>query len=334
MKELFGALANPSRLQILELLRGGEKNVTQLVKATGLGQSLVSHYLKNLAAVGLVVSRTSGSFRVYALGKKSVEPLLREIEAYSATTTGQYKAQLAVMRARYDQLVEMSPFATLLFRDGRIVFANAAAVRILGAKSPADLLGRTVMDFVPPEIRPVALNYRQNLRRGRPMPLLRVRVKRLDGREFDAEVEGAPIPVGGDYEIQLVVRDVTERLAMESRLRESEARLRLIMAQTPAYVLVADCQFNCTYVNKLPPSTPRSGIVGHNILDLVVAKFRPAFRTALRQVLKTGVSRQLKLQGFGRATGVCWYDVRIGAIRQRGQVAELVVISTDISDRA
>lgn len=331
MKALLGALANSARLQLLEFLRSGEKNVTELVRGTGLGQSLVSHYLKILVKAGLVSSRTVGAFRIYALSQRTAVPLLRQIEMFSQTTSNTAKAQLAEMRARYDQLVETSPFATLLFRDGRIVFANAAAVTMLGAKTPSDILGLTVMAFVPRKFRQIAINYRKTLRRGEPMPLLEIRVKRLDGSEFDAEVLGAPIPVGDDYEIQLIVCDITERRAMESQVHESEARLRLIMAQTPAYVIVTDRKLRCTYVNKIAKGANRADIIGRNVVDFAVSENRQRVRMALNKVLKTGEPQQILARGFGRSSGVCWYDIRIGALKNHGQVTELVIIATDVT---
>jgi PAS domain S-box-containing protein len=244
---------------------------------------------------------------------------------------------LVEIRARYDRLVETSPFATVLFRDGRVVFANPAAVVMFGAKTPAGLLGRTVMSFIPRKFLPLAGNYRKTLRNGEPMPLLGLRLKRIDGSEFDAEVEGAPIAAtdtsANEHEIQLVVRDVTEHLAMESRLRDSEARLRLIMTQTPAYVMLVDRELRCAYINKIAKGTNRSEIIGHNVVNFAVGEYRQQVRRALKLALKTGEPQQILIKGFGRSTGVCWYDVKIGIINNHRRVAELIVIANDVTDR-
>jgi PAS domain S-box-containing protein len=333
MKVLFGALANPSRLQLLELLRQGEKNVSELVRNTGLGQSLVSHYLKVLSEAGLVSSRTVGSFRVYTLDQKTAEPLLQQIETLASATSGRVKAQLAEVRARYDLLVETSPFAILLFRAGRIVFANASAMTMFGAKSSKDLLDCTVTDFVPRRLHETVQSYRRNLRRGEPMPLIDIRLKRRDGSEFDAEVEGAPIAFGDKYEIQLVVRDVTERLAMEAKLRDSEARMRLIMAQTPTYVLTVNRQLKCTYVNRVARGASRADAIGQDAVGFAVPESRPVLRAALKRAFKTGESQQILVRLFGRATGVCWYEIRIGALKAHGKVTELVAIADDVTEK-
>ena len=48
----------------------------------------------------------------------------------------------------YRELVELSPNAILVHCEGRIVFANSATARLLGATHPAELNGRSIYDFV------------------------------------------------------------------------------------------------------------------------------------------------------------------------------------------
>ena len=63
----FHALADETRLQILELLRGGEQCVCELTEALELGQSLLSFHLKTLKEAGLVTDRREGRWMYYAL---------------------------------------------------------------------------------------------------------------------------------------------------------------------------------------------------------------------------------------------------------------------------
>ncbi|CAN5282558.1 hypothetical protein BH20GEM2_BH20GEM2_20880 [soil metagenome] len=72
----FRALADPQRLRILELLRGGERCVCELTDAMDAGQSLLSFHLKTLKDAGLVSDRRQGRWAYY-----SVEPdVLEELE--------------------------------------------------------------------------------------------------------------------------------------------------------------------------------------------------------------------------------------------------------------
>lgn len=70
--ERFRALAEPARLELLNLLRSGEQSVGELVDATGMGQANVSKHLQLLHSLGFVSRRKDGLFVYYTLADKSV----------------------------------------------------------------------------------------------------------------------------------------------------------------------------------------------------------------------------------------------------------------------
>jgi len=81
-KFFFGALANPNRLQIINVLREGKKNVTEVCKATGFEQTMVSHNLKTLELHGMVFMEKKGKYRYYKLNKKTITPLMGFIDSH------------------------------------------------------------------------------------------------------------------------------------------------------------------------------------------------------------------------------------------------------------
>lgn len=70
--ERFKALAEPARLEILNVLRDRELTVTELVDATGLGQANVSKHLQLLYSLGFVSRRKEGLYVYYSLSDKQV----------------------------------------------------------------------------------------------------------------------------------------------------------------------------------------------------------------------------------------------------------------------
>jgi DNA-binding transcriptional ArsR family regulator len=76
----FDTLGNESRFSLLYALRRKAKTVSELIDATGLEQTQVSHALKRLEQGGLVHSTRDGKYRVYAVNKETVEPLLSLID--------------------------------------------------------------------------------------------------------------------------------------------------------------------------------------------------------------------------------------------------------------
>ena len=63
----FAALAEPNRLQIVEVLLAGPKPVGDICAAVGLGQPQVSKHLRVLREAGLVQARPQAQQRLYAL---------------------------------------------------------------------------------------------------------------------------------------------------------------------------------------------------------------------------------------------------------------------------
>ncbi|MEM3641275.1 MAG: metalloregulator ArsR/SmtB family transcription factor, partial [Candidatus Bathyarchaeia archaeon] len=73
----FSTLANPTRLAILELLRDGPKNVTQIAEALKQEQSMISHNLKPLLRCSFVFPERRKKERVYHLNKETLEKLFK-----------------------------------------------------------------------------------------------------------------------------------------------------------------------------------------------------------------------------------------------------------------
>ncbi len=73
--DFFKVLSEVSRLQIVCALKNGEKNVTQIIEITGLGQANVSKHLKLLTQAGIVTRTQQGVNVVYAIANPLVFPL-------------------------------------------------------------------------------------------------------------------------------------------------------------------------------------------------------------------------------------------------------------------
>ncbi|MDA8145371.1 MAG: metalloregulator ArsR/SmtB family transcription factor [Thermaerobacter sp.] len=85
--KFFRGLANPLRLQIIELLLDGEKNVSELVHRTGVTQGQVSNALACLRWCGYVASRQEGRYTFYRIAHHRVRDLVlaaREMVALNA----------------------------------------------------------------------------------------------------------------------------------------------------------------------------------------------------------------------------------------------------------
>lgn len=82
MADIFEAIADPTRRQLLETLLSshlvggtGELTVSELVEKTGVGQPTVSKHLKTLREVGLVAAREDGQKRFYSVTPEPLEEI-------------------------------------------------------------------------------------------------------------------------------------------------------------------------------------------------------------------------------------------------------------------
>jgi DNA-binding transcriptional ArsR family regulator len=73
--DVFNAIAEPQRREILTLLAQGELAVNEIVEALRLKQPQVSKHLRVLRAVGLVSVREVGQQRLYRLNSDRLKPV-------------------------------------------------------------------------------------------------------------------------------------------------------------------------------------------------------------------------------------------------------------------
>jgi len=99
----FGALADPTRRRILELLAAGERPAGELTAAItaefGLSQPTVSQHLATLRAAGLVAVRVDGPRRLYSTDAAGLHIVVAWID-HVTPTFAQHLDALATEVAR------------------------------------------------------------------------------------------------------------------------------------------------------------------------------------------------------------------------------------------
>jgi ArsR family transcriptional regulator len=80
LSDLFKLLSDKTRLHILMLLAGGERNVSSLCEALSLPQPTVSHHLGLLRMSSIIANRRSGKQVYYALNGRLEQPAAGTVE--------------------------------------------------------------------------------------------------------------------------------------------------------------------------------------------------------------------------------------------------------------
>jgi DNA-binding transcriptional ArsR family regulator len=92
------ALAQPTRRQILDLLREGERPVGELVDSLKVSQPAVSKHLRVLREVGLVGVRSDAQRRLYRVRPEPLE----ELDAWLAPYRRMWSTSLDVLARHLD----------------------------------------------------------------------------------------------------------------------------------------------------------------------------------------------------------------------------------------
>jgi len=131
---------------------------------------------------------------------------------------------------RLRRIVERSPDGILITHDFRVVFANDAAARLFGASTPDRLVNSSFLDLLHPGSRAPLREQLGRLRSGRALAPTDERILRIDGEALSVEITASALDDRNYPEVQVVLRDASERKRAERALRESEERHMLALA--------------------------------------------------------------------------------------------------------
>ena len=150
---------------------------------------------------------------------------LNYLEGFVTDITERKRAEhlLRQSEERYRRLITISPYAILVNRGDRILFANDQAIKLFGAVKADEILGRSVMDLFHPDYHPAIRERIHELVEGRAqVPMLEEKIVTLSGRSVDAEVSAARFVDEEGPAILVMLRDISERKRLQEQLRKTE----------------------------------------------------------------------------------------------------------------
>ncbi|VAX20495.1 hypothetical protein MNBD_NITROSPINAE02-170 [hydrothermal vent metagenome] len=179
---------------------------------------------------------------------------------------------------RYRTLVELLPDAVVVHTDRIIVYANQAALEIMGVPSIEKIAGKSVMEFVPDNYQPV-VEARLGKLKTESVPLIEAKFLRLDGTIVDVEVTSAPLRYLHKNSVMTVFRDITTRKTAERELLHAKEKAEKATREKDKYISLIAHDLKA----------PFTSIVGFMRLILsdqsitIDKKFRERFHTVLAQ---------------------------------------------------
>lgn len=159
------------------------------------------------------------------------------VEAKDITERKYYEEALIESENKYRELVENSPDSIVIYQEGKIVFVNNETVRLMAAESKAQLIGKSVLDFVHPDYRSFVIErMKKAAAEGVILPMAEEKFISLAGTEIDVEVKALPIMHENKPAVQLIIRDITESKKAELLKQEAVDRLLKISSRIPGVI--------------------------------------------------------------------------------------------------
>jgi PAS domain S-box-containing protein len=154
----------------------------------------------------------------------SIDGIPVELFGVMVDITREHEAEVASRenRENFRRMVELSPDCIGVHVDGNYVYANQAFVQLVGAKSEAEILGRSVFEFVDPVDHEVLRDRFVRLAAGENVPYLRETLRCIDGSPLAVEAAALPLRYGSRDAVQVIVRDITARIRAEEELQAAE----------------------------------------------------------------------------------------------------------------
>ncbi|NJL17020.1 MAG: PAS domain S-box protein [Nitrospira sp.] len=145
--------------------------------------------------------------------RKYYTVILRDI-----TKRTQAERLLRQSEERYRRLITISPYAILVNRGDRIIFANDQAIKLFGAVKADEILGKSPLDLFHPDYHVVIRERIHELLEGSTqVPMLEEKIVTLDGRVVEVEVSAARFVDEEGPAILIMLRDVSERKQLQKQ---------------------------------------------------------------------------------------------------------------------
>lgn len=189
-------------------------------------------------------------------------------------------------------ILERLPISVVIsdFATGSVLWTNAWNIGIVAASSTHELVGRNLLEFIPPEEHGRALEAIEAVSAGRSPGALVYRIRKLDGTMADAQISSAVIRFDGKPAMLSLLSDVTDREQATRDLAESEERYRLLVEASPDGIVVC-VDDEIVYANpallEVLGAETADRVIGRRMFDFIESTDHKHIREGKKKLLMT-----------------------------------------------
>jgi PAS domain S-box-containing protein len=284
-------------------------------------------FLSILSTVGLMLS-------IVVNRQRTTEQALRLMSNELEQRVQERTAELQRSEERYRLLTELSPNGIMIHKGGIVQLANAAALNMMGAESIEQVVGKSILDFVMPESRSMVIERMSLLASGQSVPKIEERFRRMDGTPIDVEVVGLPFMYDGEPAAQVVFTDISERKAAEQKVRESEAKYKAIVSNSPDIIMQIRLSDYVLEFVHFPGEPTFSSFVGDNVFRLMPPDFRDPLKQALDELVVSRTTLLYETSGEVPSRGFRYFASYIAPLFDaENQLYAAYLVTRDVTER-
>jgi PAS domain S-box-containing protein len=213
-----------------------------------------------------------------------------------ALPIGRSVEQIESRSRRLSAIVESSDDAIVGYRfDGIVESWNHGAEQLFGY-SATEIVGRNISLLVPDDQMQDFEARIGRVRNGKVIEQYSTTRKHKNGSPVSVALKISPIHdrLGAIVGASAIVRDITDRKKLETRLSTTTEDLRAVLQSTQDFVIALDDQWRLTYANRLPWGAEVSTAIDKNLWEVYPQLAGTVFETELRRALKEGTPIQFE----------------------------------------
>lgn len=309
-----------------------EKAKERLSKSSK-GTELPFEEMKLIQGNGNVIDAIVGGVSIKNQGEISMLTMFRDL-----STSKKIEKELIKSEKKYAELLEISPEAIVIHVNGVIQYANQTCVKILGASSKEELIGKSIIDFLHPQYIELVQNRIETIKDiGVKIRPTEEKIVSLDGRILDVEVTGITLEHKEELTFLMMFHDITKRKIAEDALRQSEEHYRLIAENMTDLVSVVDMKGIVTYASpshKWILGFPPQVFEGKNAFELVHPEDTMHLQGEFTKGLLNSDNPIFDFRIKHANGDWVWIEARSSKVlNDSGELDHYLVVSRDITER-